>query len=436
MGLLPHLAARVLNTPLLITPEYGAVIASVLADRIGIEPMVDAATMESYHRPASSETLDRRSGIMTVPITGGLVHRSDGPTASGGMHSYTNLHNRIEGHFANRDVRGILLDIDSSGGEAAGLSELVEWLPKAAAQAGKPVWAIANTTAASAAYWLAASADRLYAAPQANVGSIGVYIQHLDMSKSLEKRGVAMSFIYAGDHKIDGNPFAPLPDDVRAAIQSRVDALYADFVGGVASLRGIDEQTVRSTQARVYRPQEAYDLGLIDGIGGYGDVLAAFSAHLNRPRVGFTGENMSTKLLYGEDDLANARAEGAETAKAGTITQAAADTAVATARKETADAMLALAPDNERLTMFVEALADGGSIALSSKLASKIPAPAVVPAASGTATDQAVQALLTAHAPNVSVDGGNALPGDAKAARLAEIQSGAKAFNKAKGYSA
>jgi signal peptide peptidase SppA len=229
-----------------------------------------------------------QNGVVTLPIVGGLVHRGGELEAMSGLQSYTALHGKLSALFANPDVRGILLDIDSGGGEAAGLAELVNWLPRASRQAGKPVWGIANTSAGSAAYWLASATDRLFATPHSRVGSIGVYVQHVDMSRQVAKKGLVVSFVYAGDHKLDGNPFGPLPDSVRASIQASVDQLYGDFVSAVAHNREIDEQAVRGTQARVYGPEDAHAIGLVDGIGGLGSVLAAFAEHLRRPQVGYT----------------------------------------------------------------------------------------------------------------------------------------------------
>ena len=284
---LSHLATRLFNVPLLITPEYGSVITSVLADRVGVRPIVADDVMKSYMRPNSATVLDERTGIVTLPIVGGMIHRGGELEAASGLQSYTRLHNQLEALFANDAVRGILLDIDSGGGEAFGLAELVDWLPKASKQAGKPVWGIANASAGSAAYWLASATERLFAAQHSLVGSIGVYVQHVDTSKAVAKRGLVFSFVYAGEHKIDGNPFQPLPDSVRASIQSRVDSWYNDFVNAVATNRALDEKTVRDTQAKVYGPEEALDIGLIDGIGGLGTVLAAFAEHLRRPQVGY-----------------------------------------------------------------------------------------------------------------------------------------------------
>ena len=284
---LTHLATRLFNVPLLITPEYGSVITSVLADRIGVRPIVAGDVVQSYVRPNSETLLDERTGIVTLPIVGGMIHRGGELEAASGLQSYTSLHNRLESLFANDAVRGILLDIDSGGGEAFGLAELVDWLPKASKQAGKPVWGIANATAGSAAYWLASATDRLFAAHHSRVGSIGVYVQHVDMSKAVAKRGLVVSFIYAGDHKIDGNPFQPLPESVRASVQSSVDSLYADFVAVVANNRELDEKIVRATQAKLYGPEDAQAIGLVDGIGGLGSVLRVFADYLRRPQVGY-----------------------------------------------------------------------------------------------------------------------------------------------------
>ena len=443
---LAHIATRLFNTPLLLTPEYSSVVTSVLSDRVGVVPFAADEVVQSYVRPKSRAVMNRRSGIVTFPVVGGLIHRGDMEASSSGgdMMSYTRLHNQLETLFEDDKVRGILLDIDSGGGEAAGLSELVSWLPKASKQAGKPVWGIANTTAGSAAYWLASATDRLFAAPTASrIGSVGVYVQHVDVSKQVEKKGVVVSFIYAGDHKIDGNPFAALSDEVRASIQTSVDRLYGEFVSAVASNRDLDEKAVRATQARVYGPEEAYELGLVDGVGGLGSVLAAFTDHLNRPSVGYTphGDSMSKELIYDQAALDRAQAAGVATGKAESAS------AIESLQKQLADAanerkaLLAafaeVAGDSPKVAVFVEALNDGVAPATASKFAAKIEAPKAAPAAeTKTATQVDADRLMQRHAPNVSDDGDSEANADPKAARLAEISGSMKAFNASRGFKA
>jgi signal peptide peptidase SppA len=439
---LAHIATRLLNTPLLITPEYGSVVTTVLSERINVQPMVADAVVQSYIRPASGRVINKRSGIVTMPVVGGMVHRGGELESMSGMQSYTSIHNKLNALLSDDDVRGILLDIDSGGGEAAGLAELVEWLPGAAKQAGKPVWGIANTTAGSAAYWLASATDRLYASKNSRVGSVGVYVQHVDQSKAIEKKGLVVSFVYAGDHKLDGNPFGPLPDDVRDQMQIGVDKLYGDFVSAVASNREMTEEAVRATQARVYGPEEAYELGLIDGVGGLGSVLAAFTEHLNRPLVGYSsyGVSMTKELIYDQGALDRARAEGVSSTNAtnaAALADAASKLTSATAeRTELLTAFAALAPENPKVAIFVEALNEGGSVSLASKMAAKIEAPKVEVKTEKTRTEADVDKLLSAHTPNVSDNGGQEGAADPKAARMAEIAGSMKSFNAGRGFSA
>lgn len=443
----PLLATRVFNTPLLITPEYGQVVTTVLADKLDVMPLVAEDVLKRYERPNTRAHFDKRSGIVTMPVVGGLVHRSDGPDALSGLQSYTSLHNRFESLFADDVSRGILVDLDSGGGEAAGLQELADWLPKASKQAGKPVWVVANTVAGSAAYWFGSAATReskrFFAAHGSHVGSIGVYVQHVDMSKAVEKRGLVVSFVYAGEHKIDGHPFGPLPDSVRASMQDRVDKLYGDFVEAVASNRKLDTKVVRDTQARVYPPEEAYALGLVDGIGGLGSVHAAFADHLNRPFVGYTsGDTMSKELIYDQDALDGAKAAGmaagkAESATAITELQSKLN-AAGEERKALLSAFAQIGAGNPKVEVFVEALNEGGSVALATKMAAKFETPKVeAPKPKQSRTEADVDALMSAHAPNISADGGGDVdPQDAKAKRLVEITGSAQSYNKSKGYTA
>jgi signal peptide peptidase SppA len=435
MTQLAHIATRLINTPLLITPEYGSVVTTVLSDRINVQPMASDETVRSYVRPGTRTVLNKRTGIFTMPIVGGLVHRGGELESLSGMQSYTSLHNKFETLFADDTIRGILVDGDTGGGEAAGLQELATWLPKASKQAGKPVWWIANTVTGSAAYWLASATERVFAAPNSRVGSIGVYVQHVDQSKAIEKRGLVVSFVYAGDHKLDGNPFGPLPDDVRASIQSGVDKLYGDFVSAVASNREMTDEAVRATQARVYGPEEAYELGLVDGVGGLGSVLSAFTEHLNRPLLGYTslGDHMSKELIYDQGALDRARADGVSTGKSEAsvaLAEAASKLAAATTeRTELLTAFAALAPESPKVAIFIEALNEGGSVSLASKMAAKIEVPkAKIEAAPKSKTEADVDRLMNSAVPSISDNGAEA-SADPKAARLAELTGSMKAFN-------
>lgn len=450
---LTHIAPRVFGVPLLLEQQYASVVISVLADRLNVEPLVGDDIIRSYRRipdelltegdgalaryqrPARSVMIDKKSRIAVMPMVGAFVHRGDSMDAASGLQSYTAAQNKLMDLLDDNGVRGILMDVDSGGGEGAGITEFSNFIAEASRE--KPVWAVANTAMCSAAYWLGCCGDRVYAAPEARVGSIGVYVAHTDASKAMEKKGLVNSFIYAGKHKVDGNPFGPLPDDVRAAIQERVNKTYDDFVSHVAEAREITEDQVRATEAKVFNASQASELGLVDGVGGLGDVLRAMSEVINRPVIGYspsTGANMARETaMYTESDLAQAKSEATAAAKADTKTQI--DTAVAKAtddaRKEMAEALTTLMPQSERVQTFCEAISKGATVELASTFAGKVkdeqPAPQT-----RTATDKAVDKLLTTHAPNIKAE--DQEDTDPKVTRLAELSANMKLFNKSRGY--
>ena len=126
--------------------------------------------------------------------------------------------------MADPSVRGVVLDVDSSGGEVGGLCDLVEQIRGIKAASGKPLWAVANESALSAAYAVASAADRVYVTRTGEVGSIGVVAVHIDESGADAKAGLAWTFVFAGDRKIDGNAHEPLSERARATIRAAAGA--------------------------------------------------------------------------------------------------------------------------------------------------------------------------------------------------------------------
>lgn len=203
-------------------------------------------------------------GIGLVRVAGMLVARGPWLGSIWGMTSYEGLAEQLKRIGNDPAVRQVVLDIDSGGGMAAGLWDLMPAID--ALKAKKPVHAIANPFCASAAYAIGCAADTLHVARGANVGSIGVVRTHTDMSAMLERWGLKTTYITAGRLKAAGNSAEPLSPEVRAMFQSGVDKLYGEFVDHVARYRGIDAGAVRATEARVYAADDAVDLGLADGV--------------------------------------------------------------------------------------------------------------------------------------------------------------------------
>ncbi|MER2514912.1 MAG: S49 family peptidase [Candidatus Accumulibacter phosphatis] len=153
------------------------------------------------------------------------------------------------------------------------MSELADEIVSARAQ--KPVVAIANSLAASAAYWIGCSASEFYVTPGGEVGSIGVWQAHFDYSQAFVTKGVKPTLIAAGKYKVEGNPYVPLDEEAQGFMQSRVDDYYASFTKAVSRGRGVPIAQVREGmgQGRVLGGDAAQAQGMIDGVATFDDVV-------------------------------------------------------------------------------------------------------------------------------------------------------------------
>lgn len=248
-----------------------------------------------------------KDGILTIPVKGVLLH--DFPWQLGSWATgYVYITKALERGIADPMVRGIILHCHTPGGDVAGCFELVDKIH--AARGKKPIRAFAHEAAYSAGYAIASAASKIVVSRTGGVGSIGVVTAHVDVSKMLDDIGYKITFIHFGKHKVDGNPYAPLPDDVKARIQARIDSLGAIFVASVARNRRMDEQAVRDTEALTYSADEALSIGLADSIGPLDDAVAEFSADLET----LEGEEQMADYTQAQYDEAVANATATATA--------------------------------------------------------------------------------------------------------------------------
>lgn len=286
---LPHLAARVFNTPLLIQRAKLDVILAVLwpaASPAGLQPHAP------NERAVPPEGVPG-SGIVVLPIHGTLVQRTSGLDALSGLVSYQSLGRSLDRLLADEAVRGIVLDVDSAGGEAAGVFDLADKIR--AGRAIKPIVAVANDAAFSAAYALASAASSVWVTRTAGVGSIGVIALHVDQSQRDAQLGYRYTPITAGKHKNDATPHEQLAPEAQAVIQAEVDRLYNLFVDTVAAQRGLAAAAVRATEAALFFGEAAVRAGLADRVGTLDDALAALTAELDSPTAPKEPSPMSTE---------------------------------------------------------------------------------------------------------------------------------------------
>ncbi len=275
---LPYLASRLYGTPLLIARPKLEVILGVVARKIAGDTLATP-------QPATVDTgmtggLQNLEGIAVIPVLGTLVRRSSYIGTASGLTSYHDIEAMAEAAFADPMVKAVLLEIDSSGGEAGGVFDLAQRLRALSQTSGKPLWAIADEAALSAAYAITAAADRIWLTRTAEVGSIGVVAVHIDESVADAKAGLNYTFLHAGAHKVDGHPHAPLPAPVAADIQTDIEQLHDQFIALVAGFRRLTPEVVRATEARVYRGEAAIQAGLADQIGTTREALTALQRQL------------------------------------------------------------------------------------------------------------------------------------------------------------
>lgn len=260
-------------------------------------------------------------GTAVIPVWGVLLHR--GPWCAPWATGYGYIEQAIEAAAADPDVERILLDINSTGGHVAGNFELASRIREI--NGSKPVTAVVDSRALSGGYSLAAACGQIIATPSSDIGSIGVLLCHMSLEGALEKFGVEVSFIHAGKHKVDGNPYQNLPEDVRKDLQASVNASYESFVSLVADYRGLDKDAVRATEARVFGAEEALSLGLVDAVmparAAYATVVQGASASTHSTQEVSTMSEVTKAEAAEQAKTAAAEASTAERARVAGILQ-------------------------------------------------------------------------------------------------------------------
>lgn len=226
------------------------------------------------------------AGIAIIPISGTLINRFGYSYSS--VTGYNFIRSQVAAAGMDTDVKGIVYDVNSYGGEAAGCFECAADMQVLAN--GKPTLAVIDSNCYSAAMALASSADRIVSTPSGGAGSVGVVTMHADYSGMLDEMGVKITFIQAGDHKTDGNPYEALSAPVKADIQKSINKSYAAFTSMMAENRDMSVDDVVATQARCYRADDALEVGFIDAIESPGTAVQGFFAELSGSNVSLQQE--------------------------------------------------------------------------------------------------------------------------------------------------
>jgi signal peptide peptidase SppA len=335
----PRIAARAFNTPLLVEPTKAMAFLSGLGPRIlgrrvelqdadgAIEGAVSLPARASLLASSLTEHLQHKGdtlypvvdGIAVIEISGVLIHRGGWIGQSSGQTSYEGIAAQIEAAGRDPSVRGVALEIDSFGGEVAGVFDLADQIR--ALRRDKPVWAFVAEHAFSAGYALASQADRILLPRTGAVGSIGVVVMHADLSGQLDQDGVKVTMIHSGAHKVDGNPYEPLPESVRNDIQREIDVLRFLFAETVEAGRAgrLTQDAALASEAATYRGADAVSAGLADevidltrGFARFRENLSAQSLTARQPRATYPRPKEAAMSANSEPAETSAEATDAE----------------------------------------------------------------------------------------------------------------------------
>ena len=277
-----HVLSAVTDQPWAIRLEKLAAIVEVLqlrADGVIFTPEEIQARVGSTSAARPSQRSRGRAGsIAVLPMYGVIAQRANLLMQSSGGTSTELFGAAFNEVLQDDDVKAIVFDVDSPGGSIYGVQELAQQIFEARGR--KPIVAVANSMMASAAYHLASQTDEIISTPAGVVGSIGVYMVHVDQSEREAKQGVKPTYISAGKYKVEGNPSEPLSDEAAKHFQGIVDERYEVMTAHIARGRGVPVTDVREgfAEGRVVTAKAALAENMIDRIQPLVQVLQRLGA--------------------------------------------------------------------------------------------------------------------------------------------------------------
>lgn len=327
---LPPLLEQLTTNPLLIDERHGELFEASVLHVLGHEHAADFTNRPSlgangdsdfWPQPDSWEAAYRPynivNGILQIPVMGVLLNRFPyqlGRWATG----YKYLEMARKRGLEDENVKGIAYIHHSPGGEVAGCFEEVDAIYES--RGIKPIRAFVADYSYSASFALCSAADDIIVTRSGGVGSVGVVTAHVDFSEAYKQMGIKITHIFAGKHKVDGNSTEPLPKEVKARIEKRIEKLYAVFTETVARNRAMDDSAVRATEALTYDAEDGIEVGFADRLGALEDEMAIFA---DEAEIG--DEQMADKITYTQEQydaaVSAARTEGETAGKAAGVVE-------------------------------------------------------------------------------------------------------------------
>jgi signal peptide peptidase SppA len=273
----PQIVKAITGTPWLILPDSLNTIIEIVNSKLNGDAFSDeeirmrlaAADQEAKDNPR----IQVGGGVGIISLHGPVFPRANLMTAISGATSLETFQSDFQELLANSDVKQIVMDINSPGGASDLVHETGMMIRAAREQ--KPVYAVANTVAGSAALWLLSQATEAYATPSGKVGSLGVYTVHEDTSAQDAAEGRKITIVSSGEYKTALSPHEPLSEQARQYMQESVDELKTEFVNEVALGRNLSSEYVDEHfgNAKLFSPKKAHEIKMVDGVRSMSQVI-------------------------------------------------------------------------------------------------------------------------------------------------------------------
>jgi len=176
--------------------------------------------------------------------------------------------------FKRKDVKGIVLKINSPGGSVAAVQRLYHQIIKLKSQYNKPVVCYVSELCASGGYYVASACDKIISCEGGVIGSVGVILQVGNISGLLKKIGVNIEVIKSSKYKDVGSMFREMSPEERQMFESLVNTAYEQFISAIIEGRKLSrEEVMKFADGRVFIAPQAVELKMIDGIGDEEDAI-------------------------------------------------------------------------------------------------------------------------------------------------------------------
>lgn len=283
-----------------------------LATLLGVLLVIGAVVMAARGATRVADRLAPTYNVAEVAVEGPITRDGGaGPLPSSPRSTPADdIVEQIEAADEDDNAQALLVKLNTPGGEVVPSEDI----RLAARDFQGPTVAYTTDMCASGGYWIATGCDELWARDASIVGSIGVILSQIKAHDMADRVGLTYEGFTAGEYKDAGQPLVELEDHQRNYFQQLTDGFYDKFVDRVAEVRGLSEDAVRDTEAKVYLGDDAHNIGLVDELGTREDIEAYLERKLGVEEVAVQAfephHRFTERLRMGAESLAFAFGAG------------------------------------------------------------------------------------------------------------------------------